>query len=83
MDSDGSPPRLALSVPVTLGAGEGTGLTARDDEDLECPRNQSLTFFSDLPSLDMALQTIYLAREGSNPLSITPLTHGIDAQAHP
>ena len=64
-DSDG---RFALSVVVTLGAGEGVGrgLTARDDgADFECPRNQPLNFFSGLLSLDMALRPVCLMRKGS------------------
>jgi hypothetical protein len=61
-DSNG---KLTLSVSSTLGAGEEIELTARDDDDdFECPRNQPLSFFSELPPLGMALQTV-LTREGS------------------
>jgi hypothetical protein len=64
-DSNG---KFALSVPAILGAGgEGAGVTARDDdEDFECPCNQPLTLsFSELLPLDMDLQTVCLATEGS------------------
>jgi hypothetical protein len=74
MPDPNSNDRSALSVLVTLGAAggageEGIGVTARDDdEDFDCARNQPLTFsFIELPSLDMALRTVCLTREGSGP----------------
>jgi hypothetical protein len=58
------------SAPVILGANAGGadpergGLTARDDDaDFECPRNQPLSFFSELPLLDMALQIFCSTRK--------------------
>jgi hypothetical protein len=59
--------RPTLYLAVTLGAAgdKGSGLTARDDDvHFECSHNHRLSFFSELPTLDIVLWIFSLTRQG-------------------